>query len=52
MPRDGAVIFNDLIGKLILRVTCSQCGATAAMALPVSSISVAAMGQRNWLVAL
>ena len=26
MPRDGAIIFNDLIGKLILRVTCSQCG--------------------------
>jgi len=26
MPRDGAIIFSDLIGKLdILRVTCSQC---------------------------
>ena len=26
MPRDGAIIFSDLIGKLdVLRVTCSQC---------------------------
>jgi hypothetical protein len=27
MPRDGAIIFSDLIGKLdVLRVSCSQCG--------------------------
>ena len=27
LPRDGAVIFSDLIGKLdVLRVSCSQCG--------------------------
>ena len=26
MPRDGAIIFSDLIGKLdVLRVSCSQC---------------------------
>ena len=26
LPRDGAVIFSDLIGKLdVLRVSCSQC---------------------------
>ena len=27
MPRDGAIIFSDLIGKLdILRVACAKCG--------------------------
>ena len=27
MPRDGAIIFRDLIGNLdVLRVTCGQCG--------------------------
>jgi hypothetical protein len=27
MPRDGAIIFGDLIGKLpVLRVSCSKCG--------------------------
>ena len=27
MPRDGATIFGDLIGKLdILRVSCDKCG--------------------------
>jgi hypothetical protein len=26
MPRDGAIIFSDLIGKLdVLRVVCSRC---------------------------
>jgi hypothetical protein len=26
MPRDGAIIFGDLIGKLdVLRVTCNKC---------------------------
>jgi hypothetical protein len=35
MPRDGAIIFGDLIGKLD--------GVTAAMASPASSISVAEM---------
>jgi hypothetical protein len=26
MPRDGAIIFGDLIGKLdVLRVTCDKC---------------------------
>jgi hypothetical protein len=26
MPRDGAIIFGDLIGKLdVLRVVCSKC---------------------------
>ena len=27
MPRDGAIIFSDLIGKLdMLRVACAKCG--------------------------
>jgi len=27
MPRDGAIIFSDLIGKLdMLRIECSKCG--------------------------
>jgi hypothetical protein len=27
MPRDGAIIFGDLIGKLdVLRVECAKCG--------------------------
>jgi hypothetical protein len=27
MPRDGAIIFGDLIGKLdMLRVSCDKCG--------------------------
>jgi hypothetical protein len=27
MPRDGAIIFADLIGKLdVLRVACKKCG--------------------------
>jgi hypothetical protein len=27
MPRDGAIIFGDLIGKLdVLHVTCDKCG--------------------------
>jgi len=27
MPRDGAIIFGDLIGKLdVLRVACEKCG--------------------------
>ena len=27
MPRDGAIIFSDLIGKLdMLRVACEKCG--------------------------
>ena len=27
MPRDGAIIFSDLIGKLeLLRVSCEKCG--------------------------
>ena len=27
MPRDGAIIFSDLIGKLdVLRVACDKCG--------------------------
>jgi hypothetical protein len=27
MPRDGAIIFGDLIGKLdVLRIECTKCG--------------------------
>jgi hypothetical protein len=30
MPRDGAIIFSDLIGKLdVLRVACDKCGMVA-----------------------
>ena len=44
MPRDGAIIFSDLIGKLdVLRVSVTSAGATAVMASPVSSRSVAVM---------
>ena len=54
MPREGAIIFSDLIGKLdVLRVSCElSVGAMVAMGSIVSSRSVAAMGQRNWQVAL
>jgi hypothetical protein len=32
MPRDGAIIFSDLIGKLdVLRVTCEKCGREVAI---------------------
>jgi hypothetical protein len=28
MPRDGAIIFGDLVGKLdVLQVACDKCGA-------------------------
>lgn len=34
MPRDGAIIFSDLIGKLdVLRVACSKCGRDGRYAL-------------------
>jgi len=27
MPRDGAIIFSDLVGKLdVLRIECAECG--------------------------
>jgi hypothetical protein len=27
MPRDGAIMFRDIVGKLtILRITCDKCG--------------------------
>jgi hypothetical protein len=30
MPRDGAIIFSDLVGKLdVLRVACEKCDAAA-----------------------
>ena len=44
MPRDGATIFADLIGKLdVLRVACENAGVMAATASPASLISGAAM---------
>ena len=44
MPRDGAIIFSDLIGKLdLLRVSCENVGATAAIGRMLSLRSVAAM---------
>jgi hypothetical protein len=34
MPRDGAIIFSDLIGKLdVLRVRCEKCGRDSCYAL-------------------
>src|SRR5450830_1465462 len=35
MPRDGAIIFGDLIGKLdMLHVTCDKCGRKGRYAVP------------------
>ena len=35
MPRDGAIIFSDLIGKLdMLRVACDKCGRDGRYRLP------------------
>jgi len=37
MPRDGAMIFGDLIGKLdVLRVECPKCGRRGQFKLPVA----------------
>ena len=34
MPRDGAIIFGDLVGKLrTVRVTCERCGRTGVYLL-------------------
>ena len=53
MPRDGAIIFSDLIGKLdVLRVSCEKCARDGVTGSIVSLRSVAAMRQRNWQVAL
>ena len=44
MPRDGAIIISDLIGKLdMLRVACASAGATVVTGCTVSLRSVAAM---------
>ena len=44
MPRDGAIIFSDLIGKLdMLRVGVTSAGEMVAMAFLGSSINGAAM---------
>jgi hypothetical protein len=41
MPRDGAIIFSDLIGKLdVLRVTCAKCKRVGRYRLEKSA--------RNW----
>lgn len=38
MPRDGAIIFGDLTGKLaVLRVECLTCGLWARIAAPGTS---------------
>ena len=38
MPRDGATVFSDLIGKLdVLRVSCDKCGRDGVTAWAVSS---------------
>ena len=44
MPRDGAIIFSDLIGKLdLLRVSCEKCGRDGCYGLDRLIDSVAAM---------
>jgi len=42
MPRDGAIIFSDLIGKLdVLRVSCEKCGCDGCYGSIVSLRSAA-----------
>lgn len=44
MPRTGAIVFSDLIGKLdVLRVSCSQCARDGCYGLSRLMISVAVM---------
>ena len=44
MPRDGAIIFSDLIGKLdLLRVSCEKCGRDSCYRLHRLIESVGAM---------
>ena len=46
MPRDGAIIFSDLIGKLDLpRVACDKRGRMAVIGRMVSLKRVAAAGE-------
>jgi hypothetical protein len=34
MPREGAVIFRDIVGELtVLRITCDKCGLPASTVL-------------------
>ena len=41
MPRDGAIIFSDLIGKLeLIRVACDKCGRGAHAAAQASQARV------------
>ena len=51
MPRDGATLFSDLIGKLdVLRVTCDVCKRDGCYGLAVSSgCMVATPKLRDWL---
>jgi hypothetical protein len=44
MPRDGAIIFSDLIGKLeVLQVACEKCERDGRYILAPSFVIVAAM---------
>jgi hypothetical protein len=37
MPRDGAIIFDDLIGKLdVLRIECPKCGRAGLVQAPTT----------------
>jgi hypothetical protein len=51
MPRDGGIIFADLIGKLdVLRVTCNKCGRDGGLArLMISGARYKAI---DWLAEL
>jgi len=40
MPREGAIIFGDLIGKLdLLRIECPKCGPGAPVWRRISPVS-------------
>jgi hypothetical protein len=51
MPRDGAIIFSDLIGKLdLLRVACDKCGilaASVATSVSILATIIAGLGNRR-----
>jgi hypothetical protein len=41
MPREGAIIFRDLVGKLdVLRITCEKCGRAGQYAIPTNLTSL------------
>jgi hypothetical protein len=52
MPRDGAIIFSDLIGKLdVLRVACAKCDRAGNYRLPglTNGAAVTARSSTGWM---